>query len=476
MTAAARLSLEVEAAMSQTSASLKLISVNAGLPRAVQWKGETVSTGIFKTPVSGRTVLRFLNLDGDRQADLSVHGGQDKAVYAYPAEHYAYWHHEFPDMALPWGMFGENLTTEGLEEDAVQVGDRFRIGTAEVAVTQPRMPCFKLGLRFGRDDIVKRFLACGRTGIYFRVVTEGEVQAGDPIILAGRAADSVTVSEITSLYARDRDDLTGLKHMVAVAALPAGWRDYFKERISQITARAGPRPAQTPPWAGFRPFILQKKVRESDNVFSFFFVPEDGQSLPVYLPGQFLTVRLYIPGAAGPAVRSYSLSDAPGTGHYRLTIKRVATRSEDPHTASGLVSTYFHEQLAEGDRIEAKAPAGTFTLDVRQHDQPVVLIGGGVGITPLLSMLNSIAAAQSPRETWLLYGIRDHREHIMRTHLEAIARVHPNVHLHVFYSRPAWQKEDQTIHTGRIDFDAIQRLIPTKAYDFYVCGPPAMMD
>ena len=462
--------------MSRTPPSMKVISVNLGLPRTVQWKGKAVSTAIFKTPVSDRITLRFLNLDGDRQADLSVHGGQNKAVYAYPAEHYAFWHHEFPDLALPWGMFGENLTTEGLREDTVQVGDRFRIGSAEAAVTAPRMPCFKLGLRFGRDDIVRRFLASGHTGFYFRVITEGEAQAGDPIVLVERAADSVTVSEITRLYALDKGDLNGLRRITAVGALPGDWRDYFKERISQFAARAPQRPARAPSWAGFRTFILRKKVRESDNASSFYFGPEDGQPLPAYLPGQFLTVRLYIPATGLPAVRSYSLSDAPRTDHYRLTIKRMATRAKEPHSAPGLVSAYFHDQLSEGDRIEAKAPAGTFTLDVKQHAQPVALIGGGVGITPLLSMLNSIAAAGSPRETWLLYGVRDHSEHIMRAHLETIARVHPNVHLHVFYSRPAGEIDGRGIHIGRIDLEAIQRLIPTHASDFYVCGPPAMMD
>jgi len=157
---------------------MKVISVNVGLPRTVHWKGKAVSTGIFKAPVSDRIRLRTLNFDGDRQADLSVHGGPDKAVYAYPAEHYAYWHGELPAMTLPWGMFGENLTTEGLQEDdTLQIGDRFRVGSAEVVVTQPRLPCFKLGLKFGRDDIVKRFLASGRTGFYFKVVAEGEVAA-----------------------------------------------------------------------------------------------------------------------------------------------------------------------------------------------------------------------------------------------------------------------------------------------------------
>src|SRR5215510_1858870 len=216
---------------------MRVISVNVGLPRTVQWKGKAVSTGIFKAPVSGRIHLRTLNFDGDRQADLSVHGGPDKAVYVYPAEHYAYWHQELPDMTLPWGMFGENLTTEGLQEDdTLQIGDRFRIGTAEVVVTQPRLPCFKLGLKFGRDDIVKRFLASGRNGFYFRVVAEGEVAAEDAVVLVERASGSVAVSEITRLYARDKDDLEGLRRIVGVAALPDDWRDYFKEQINRVRA------------------------------------------------------------------------------------------------------------------------------------------------------------------------------------------------------------------------------------------------
>jgi len=217
---------------------LSVISVNVGLPRTVQWKGKAVSTGIFKAPVSGRIHLRTLNFDGDRQADLSVHGGPDKAVYVYPAEHYAFWHREFPDMTLPWGMFGENLTIEGLQEDTLQIGDRFHIGSTEVVATQPRLPCFKLGLRFGRDDIVKRFLASGRLGFYFKVVVEGEVAAGDPVLLAERASGSVAVSEITRLYARDKDDLAGLQRMVRIAALPEDWRDYFKEQIQRISAPA----------------------------------------------------------------------------------------------------------------------------------------------------------------------------------------------------------------------------------------------
>jgi MOSC domain-containing protein YiiM len=217
---------------------MKVISVNVGLPQTVPWKGRAVSTGIFKAPVSGRIRLRTLNLDGDRQADLSVHGGPDKAVYAYPVEHYDYWHRELPDMDLPWGVFGENLTVEGLDENAVKIGDRFRVGSTEIAVTQPRLPCYKLGLKFGRDDIVKRLLASGRTGFYFKVVTEGDLAAGDPIVASQSAEASVPVSEITRLYARDKYDLDGLRRVAAIAALPDDWRDYFTERLRRRSGRA----------------------------------------------------------------------------------------------------------------------------------------------------------------------------------------------------------------------------------------------
>ncbi len=185
----------------------KLISVNVGVPREVAKRGKTVTTSIFKEPVEGRVMLRRLNLDGDRQSDLTVHGGANKAVYAYAAEHYDYWRKELPHMNLPWGMFGENLTTQGLLDDAVRIGDRFRIGSAEVVVTQPRFPCYKLGVRFGRADMVKRFLASGRTGFYLAVIQEGEVGAGDPIELIGRGETGVTVAAAArSRYERAEEE------------------------------------------------------------------------------------------------------------------------------------------------------------------------------------------------------------------------------------------------------------------------------
>ena len=213
---------------------MQVISVNVGLPREVLWKGKTVTTGIFKEPVEGRVMMRSLNLDGDRQADLSVHGGKDKAVYAYPFEHYDYWQRKLPDMDLSWGMFGENFTTVGLLEDQVNIGDRFSIGSAEVMVTQPRMPCYKLGIKFGRADIVKQFLDSRLTGFYFSVLQEGKVGNGDTLSLISRDSNNVTVADITRLYARETNDLELLHRVVQVEALPTGWRDYFQQQIEKL--------------------------------------------------------------------------------------------------------------------------------------------------------------------------------------------------------------------------------------------------
>jgi MOSC domain-containing protein YiiM len=212
---------------------MKVVSVNVGLPQEVTWKGRTVTTGIYKDPVKGPIMARKLNLDGDRQADLTVHGGEDKAVYAYPSEHYEYWKHELPDDEFFWGKFGENLTLEGLLEDEIGIGDIFRIGSATMVVTQPRMPCYKLGIKFGRDDMVKRFLQSGLSGFYFAVVKEGEVAAGDPIELIEQEPHRVKVSEITRLYTSDKHNLELMRRAIEVSALPESWREYLLQRIEK---------------------------------------------------------------------------------------------------------------------------------------------------------------------------------------------------------------------------------------------------
>jgi MOSC domain-containing protein YiiM len=214
---------------------MKLISLNIALPRLVEYNGDPVATGIFKEPVQGPVMLRTLNLDGDRQADLSVHGGVSKAVYAYPSEHYEFWKKELPEMKLPYGMFGENFTTEGMLEDAVNLGDRFRVGDADLMVTEPRLPCYKLGIKFGRPAIIRKFLQSRRTGFYFAVLKEGEVKAGDTIELLGRDANNIAVADITRLYAFEKDDLKTLRRAVKLEALSESWREYFERQIQKLT-------------------------------------------------------------------------------------------------------------------------------------------------------------------------------------------------------------------------------------------------
>src|SRR3989441_3564538 len=219
---------------------MKIVSLNVGMPREVPWHGRSVTTGIFKEPVAGCVALRKLNVDGDRQADLNVHGGEYKAVYCYPVEHYGYWKKELPGRELPMGMFGENFTVHGLLEEEVHLGDRFSIGTAEVAVTQPRLPCYKLGVRFGSDDMVKRFLVSGRTGFYVAVIREGEVGAGDEMKVIAREANAVPVSEIVYLYVVKRygeAEIRAVRRALRVPELPESWKEYFRERVRQAGGR-----------------------------------------------------------------------------------------------------------------------------------------------------------------------------------------------------------------------------------------------
>ena len=219
--------------MWQKKTPMRILSINVGLPREVTWQGKRVTTGIFKNPVETPVMLRTLNLDGDQQADLTVHGGVSKAAYGYPSEHYDYWRSELPGVDLPWGMFGENFSTEGLREDAVYIGDKFRIGEAEVMITEPRMPCYKLGIKFGRADIIKRFLASRRSGFYFSVIREGMIVAGEEIKLIDREQQEISVDDITRLYAFDKNDLTALRRAIELEALPESWKGYFRHQLEK---------------------------------------------------------------------------------------------------------------------------------------------------------------------------------------------------------------------------------------------------
>jgi ferredoxin-NADP reductase/MOSC domain-containing protein YiiM len=458
---------------------MRVLSVNIGLPREVEWKGQTVRTGIFKDPVEGRVRVRTLNLEGDRQADLTVHGGWEKAVYAYPSESYELWCRERPELDLPWSKFGENLTLEGLVDEEISVGDRFQIGSAEFIATEPRLPCYRLGINMCRDEFVAEFLERGLLGFYLAVIREGEIGAGDEIVELSRDPNAFKVTEIARLYARDRDDVEGLQRAAALEVVPESWRSYFREQLSRLERRHQrrllPAPA-APVWDGFRPLVVREKVRESEDVASFYLAAPDDEQVPPYRPGQFLTFRVSVPGHEGPAIRSYSLSDSPKPDAYRVTIKRIA--QDVPNQKPGLVSGFFHDRLEPGDVIEAKAPAGVFTVDPRENYRPVVLIGGGIGITPILSMLNAIVESGLRRETWVFYGVRNHHDHLMHEHLERIAALHPYIHLHVCYSRPI-RENGTTVgrfhHARRVGVELLKQLLPGSYYDYYLCGPAQMM-
>ena len=226
---------------------MEIVSVNTGAPREIEWRGDVVRTSIFKEPVVGPVAVRRLNLDGDEQSDLSVHGGPNKAVYAYHAEHYEFWRNELPEAELGWGSFGENLTIAGLpREDDISIGDRLRAGSALLAVTQPRLPCFKLSARFGRADMVKRFLASGRTGLYFSVVEEGVLAAGDEVEFVSRDPGRVSVADVTRLYAHDRRDFETMRRAAALEALPEDWRQWFAERVAAATGSSARDEAEPP--------------------------------------------------------------------------------------------------------------------------------------------------------------------------------------------------------------------------------------
>ena len=277
---------------------MRLKSVQVSMPKSVEHRGKSVTTGIFKKPAKGRIMLRRLNLDGDGQADLWGHGGTFRAVLAYSHENYAYWEHELDRHDFTIGQFGENFTVEGMLEDDVHVGDIFRIGEALVQVSQPRIPCYKLGIKMGIDGFENQFLASGRVGFYFRVLEEGEVGAGDAIKLVERDPRRMTVREVSNLLFFDKENLDATQKALSIQALSHGWKGSFEERLAR----------------GFRSFVVDRKVVESETITSFYLVPEDRARLPRFEPGQFLTFEINIPGRDEPLVRTYSLSDSPSPG------------------------------------------------------------------------------------------------------------------------------------------------------------------
>ncbi|MEE8349490.1 MAG: MOSC domain-containing protein [Acidobacteriota bacterium] len=446
---------------------MKLISVNVSLPKEITAKGRTVRTGIFKDPVKGRVRVQTLNIEGDGQADLKGHGGPFRAVYVYSFDNYAHWEQELERKDFTFGQFGENLTVEGMGDEEVHVGDTFRIGTALFQITQPRVPCYKLAIKMGVEGFYKQLLKSGRLGFYFRVLEEGDIGAGDVIEKIKMDPTGMTVFEINNLMYFDKKNLERSRRTLEIEALSPGWRTTFEGRL------AG---AETSTEETLRAFRVDRKEPESETITSFYLVPEDKKALAPFLPGQFLPLKLDIPGQYKPVLRTYSLSDSPAKNYYRLTIKREPAPRDRPDLYPGVASNYFHDEVAPGSRLLAQSPRGEFFLDPA-GEKPVVLLSAGVGLTPMISMLNSIVDSESGRPTWFIHGSRNGRDHAMGPHVRQVAEEKNHLQIHVRYSRPLPEDrlgidyDDQ----GHVDMELLKRLLPDNGFDFFVCGPTPFM-
>ncbi len=447
-----------------------LLSVNVGLPRDVTWQGRTVHTGVWKEPVAGPRMVRQLNIDGDGQGDLAGHGGEQRAVFVYQIESYRYWQQELGREDFSYGQFGENFTVQGLADDQVCIGDRYQIGSAVFEVTQPRVTCFRVGIRMNDARIPALLVARHRPGFYLRVLTEGLVSAGQDIIKLSSGPEAMTVAELDALLYLPGHPRPQLQRALRIPALSAGWRSSFTELLGQtgtLAGNAGLAEASPPPaWPGFRPLAVAGVDQESDTVISVHLAEPDGGQVPAALPGQFLTLRLHPDPAGAPVLRSYSLSGPPGAREYRISVKR------EQH---GLGSQFLHTRVHPGDQLEVAAPRGTFTL--RPGPAPVLLISAGVGATPVLAMLHSLAAARSGREIWWLHGARRRADEPFAAESRALLAALPHAHRHICYSSPgpadlAGRDYDTA---GRLSAPVLAGLGLPRDADAYLCGPPAFM-
>ena len=447
-----------------------LLSLNVGLPQDVTWHGKTVHTAVWKKPVAGPRMARRLNIDGDGQGDLAGHGGEQRAVFVYQVESYRYWRQELGRDDFEYGQFGENFTVQGLADDQVCIGDRYRIGDAVFEVTQPRVTCFRVGIRMNDPRMPALLVSRHRPGFYFRVLTEGAVAAGQEIVKIADGPEGMTVAETDALLYLPGHPRQQLLRALRIPALSAGWKGSFKEMLDEAgrgNGNAGLTEAAPPPaWPGFRPLAVTGVGQESETVISLHLADPGGGSVPAARPGQFLTLRLHPDPAGRPLLRSYSLSGPPGARDYRVSVKR------EEH---GAASQFLHTRVRAGDLLEAAAPRGTFTL--RPGAGPVLLISAGVGATPVLAMLHALAAARSARDIWWLHGARRRADEPFAAESRALLATLPGARRHVCYSDPG---PDDVL--GR-DYDTAGRLsapvlaaldLPSDA-DAYLCGPPAFM-
>jgi ferredoxin-NADP reductase/MOSC domain-containing protein YiiM len=450
----------------------RLMSVNVGLPRDVAWQGRTVHTGVWKAPVEGPSLVRRLNIDGDGQGDLAGHGGENRAVFVYQLESYEYWQQQLGRDDFTYGEFGENFTVRGMADDEVCIGDRFTIGEALFEVSQPRVTCYRVGIRMNDARMPALLVARHRPGFYLRVLREGAVQPGDEIRKVAAGDEAMTVAEVDGLLYLPGHPHEQVLRALRIPALSAGWKASFRAIADQAagSGAAGNAglTAVSPPvaWPGFRSLTVTAVDRESDSVISVHLADPGGAALPPPLPGQFLTLRLTaVPGAA-PQLRSYSLSGPPAAGSYRVSVKR------EPH---GLGSQFLHARVHPGDQLEAAAPRGTFVL--RPGETPVLLISAGVGATPVLAMLHALAAGGSIRDVWWLHGARSSADEPFAAESRSLLAGLARGHRHVCFSRPGPDdvlgRDYQT--QGRLSASVLTALEIPQDADAYICGPPAFM-
>ncbi|MGJ7506362.1 MOSC domain-containing protein [Variovorax sp. GT1P44] len=452
----------------------QLLSVCVGLPRDIEWRGRTVHTGIWKEPVAGRRRVGRLNVDGDGQGDLGGHGGEQRAVFVYQIESYRYWEQRLGRTDLTHGQFGENFTIEGLPDDEVCIGDRYRIGTGLFEVTQPRVTCYRVGIRTNEPQMAALLTSSGRPGFYLRVLEEGEVGAGDVILPVAQGPERMTVAEVNALLYTGRHPRAQLERALRIPALSPGWRGSFEALIRSqeahpdATGNAGLMPAAVAHTAapGFRSLRVARIVRECDDVISLSLEPADGGRLTMPLPGQFVVLRLR-PGADdGLIFRSYSLSGPVSDERYRISVKI------EPHGAAG---RYIAASVRPGDILDVSEPRGAFTLQA--GNGPVVLLSAGIGATPVLPMLQALAASASPREVWWLHSARNGKSHAFAAEARQLLGLLANGRTRIWYSRP-----DVDDRAGR-DYDATGRLAITEFEvlrvprdgDFYLCGPSSFL-
>lgn len=449
----------------------RLVSVNVGLPRDIAWRGEKVHTAIWKQPAQGRVTVRRLNVEGDGQGDLAGHGGENRAVMVYQMEAYRYWEGQLRRNDFALGQFGENFTVDGLADDEVSIGDRYRIGSALFEVTQPRVTCYRMGIRMGEPAMAALLVAHHRPGFYFRVLEEGEVGAGDEIVKVADGPERVTVANIDALLYLPNPSREQLERSLRVPALSPGWKTSLKaiaeEKSSDggnpgLKASSGPPPA----WQGFRPLRVAQLDREAENVVSLSLEPTDGTPLPAALPGQFLVLRLR-PTPNGPMLlRNYSMSGVPGARTYRVSVKRET---------NGVVSSYLHDHVHASDILDVSAPRGGFTLG--PDDAPVVLLSAGIGATPVLAMLHALSSGASRRSVWWIYGARNRAEHPFARESGELVQTLANSRSHIVYSKPDPEDKPGVDYdsVGHVDARLLDRIGVTRDADFYLCGPPSFL-